>query len=123
MAPRILIVDDDGPVRRALGRLIQAAGYRVELFASAEEYLAREPADLPACLVLDIRMPGMGGLELQRAIGGTPRSLPIVFVSGHGDDEARNQALAAGAIAVLSKPLDEQVLLGAIRSAVGPPSP
>lgn len=123
MAPRILVVDDDQPVRRALGRLFRAAGYEVELLTSAEEYLAREPVDLPACLVLDMRMPGMGGLELQRAVGGTHRCLPIVFITGHADEEARAQALAAGAIAVLQKPLDEEILLHAIRSALHPSSP
>ena len=121
MAPRILVVDDDGPVRKALGRLFRGAGYEVELFPSAEEYLKREPAGPPACLVLDMRMPGMGGLALQRAIGGTAKSLPIVFVTGHADEEARAQALAGGAIAVLQKPLDEEILLEAIRRALGPP--
>jgi FixJ family two-component response regulator len=121
MPPRILVVDDDGPVRKALGRLFRGAGYEVELFTSAEEYLTREPAAPPACLVLDMRMPGMGGLELQRVIGGTAKALPIVFVTGHLDEEARAQALAGGAIAVLQKPLDEEMLLGAIKSALGPP--
>lgn len=121
MPPRILVVDDDGPVRKALGRLFRGAGYEVELFTSAEGYLAREPAVRPACLVLDMRMPGMGGLELQRVVRGTAKSLPIVFVTGHLDEEARAQALAGGAIAVLQKPLDEEMLLGAIKSAVGPP--
>ena len=123
MAPRILVVDDDGPVRKALGRLFRGAGYEVELFPSAEEYLAREPAEPPACLVLDMRMPGMGGLELQGIIGGTAKSLPIVFITGHADEDARTQALAAGAIAVLQKPLDEEVLLAAVDTALGPSSP
>jgi FixJ family two-component response regulator len=123
MAPRILVVDDDGPVRRALGRLFKSAGYEVQLFASADAYLAQEPAKRPACLVLDMRMPGMGGLALQRAIAGTARGLPIVFVTGHADEDARTQALAAGAIAVLQKPLDEEVLLAAVNTALGPPGP
>jgi two-component system response regulator FixJ len=70
-----------------------------------------------------MRMPGMGGLELQRAIRGTAKSLPIVFVTGHADEEARAQALAGGAIAVLQKPLDEEILLDAIKRALGPPGP
>ena len=123
MAPRILVVDDDGPVRKALGRLFHSAGYEVELFMSAEDYLAQEPTAPPACLVLDMRMPGMGGLELQRVIGGTAKSLPIVFVTGHGDEDARMRALGAGAIAVLPKPLDEEMLLDAIKRALGPLSP
>jgi FixJ family two-component response regulator len=123
MAPRILVVDDDAPVRRALGRLFKSAGYEVQLFASAEEYLAHEPAQPPACLVLDMRMPGMGGLTLQRAIAGTARGLPIVFVTGHADEDARTQALATGAIAVLQKPLDEEILLDAVNTALGLSSP
>ena len=123
MAPRILVVDDDGPVRKALGRLFRGAGYEVELFTSAEEYLTREPARPPACLVLDMRMPGMGGLALQRVIAGTARGLPIVFVTGHADEDARTQALAAGAIAVLQKPLDEEILLDAVNTALGPTGP
>jgi FixJ family two-component response regulator len=123
MAPRILVVDDDGPVRKALGRLFRAAGYEVELLTSAEEYLAREPPEPPACLVLDMRMPGMTGLELQRLVGGTPRCPPIVFVTGHADEEARGQAFAAGAIAVLQKPLDEEILLDAIKIALRAPMP
>ena len=124
MAFRILVVDDDAPVRQALGRLFKSAGYEVQLFASAEEYLAQRAArSRPACLVLDMRMPGMGGLALQRAIAGTARALPIVFITGHADENARTQALAAGAIAVLQKPLDEEILLDAIRTALGPPGP
>lgn len=123
MALRILVVDDDAPVRRALGRLFKSAGYEVQVFASAEEYLAHAPTERPACLVLDMRMPGMGGLTLQRAIAGTARGLPIVFVTGHADEDARTQALAAGAIAVLQKPLDEEVLLAAVNTALGLSSP
>ena len=119
MAPRIVVVDDDGPVRRALGRLFRGAGYEVQLFASAEEYLAHEPAPRPACLVLDMRMPGMGGLALQRVIAGTAKALPILFVTGHADDDARHQALTAGAIAVLQKPLDESILLAEVKRALG----
>jgi two-component system response regulator FixJ len=122
MAPRILVVDDDGPVRKALGRLFRGAGYEVELFTSAEEYLAHPEVGPPACLVLDMRMPGMGGLELQRVIRGTAKSLPIVFITGHLDEEARAQAFAGGAI-VLQKPLDEKMLLDAIKTALGPPGP
>jgi FixJ family two-component response regulator len=122
-APTILVVDDDGSVRKALGRLFKSAGYAVELYASAEEYLTRPSAPPPACLVIDMKMAGMGGLELQRAIGGTARSLPIVFITGDVDDDSRAQALARGAVAVVSKPLDELVLFGAIRIALGPPSP
>jgi FixJ family two-component response regulator len=124
MAPRIYIVDDDGPVRKALSRLVLAAGYAVETFGSAEDYLAGEAAERPACLVLDMRMPGMSGLDLQKTIAGTPKGLPIVFITGHGDDDARRQALEAGAIEVLQKPLDGDGLLAAIaRALVTSPNP
>ena len=122
-APKILVVDDDGSVRKALGRLFKSAGYAVELYASGEEYLARPPAAPPACLVIDMKMAGMGGLELQRSIGAASRPLPIVFITGDVDDDSRAQALADGAVAVVSKPLDERVLFGAIRIALGPPPP
>ena len=118
MASRVFIVDDDAPVRKALERLIRAAGYIVDVFPSAEEYLARDPVDPPACLVLDMRMPGMSGLDLQRGIQGTRRFLPIVFITGHSHDGDREQALALGAVAVLDKPLDHLVLLGAIERAL-----
>jgi FixJ family two-component response regulator len=112
------VVDDDASVRRALGRLIRAAGYNVEVLGGATEYLAREAPEPPACLVLDIRMPGMTGIELQRAIEGTHRALPIVFITGHGDDAIRDQTLAAGAVDVLYKPVDDHVLLAAIEQAL-----
>jgi FixJ family two-component response regulator len=114
----VLVVDDDLAVRKALHRLIQAAGYKVESLADAAAYLARPPTPPPACLVLDIRMPGMNGLELQSAISGTSRALPIVFITGHGGEEMRSQALASGAVEVLFKPLDETTLLGAIEQAL-----
>jgi FixJ family two-component response regulator len=117
--PRVFIVDDDASVRKALSRLIRSAGYHVEVCSSAAEYLARDAPQPPACLVLDIRMPGMTGLELQQAIAGTPMGLPIVFITGHGDEAIRAQSLAAGAVDVLYKPLDDQLLLGAIEQALG----
>jgi len=118
MASRVFIVDDDAAVRKALDRLLRGAGYATDLCASAEEYLEREPVAAPACLLLDVRMEGMSGLDLQRAIRGTPRSLPVVFITGHGNDAEREQALAQGAIDVLDKPLDHVVLLAAIERAL-----
>jgi FixJ family two-component response regulator len=117
MRGRVLVVDDDAPVRKALLRLIRAAGYDVEALEDAAAYLAREPTEALACLVLDIRMPGMSGLDLLHAIDGTSRALPIVFITGHGDEEVRSQALAAGAVEVLYKPLDDVALLSAIERA------
>ncbi len=114
----VLVVDDDPAVRKALHRLIRAAGYRVESLADAAAYLARPPTPPPACLVLDIRMPGMNGLELQSAIAGTSRALPLVFITGHGGEDIRSQALASGAVDVLFKPLEASTLLAAIGRAL-----
>jgi FixJ family two-component response regulator len=118
MVARVLIVDDDAALRKALQRLVGAAGFAVEVFAGAEEYLARVPVERPACLVLDMRMAGMSGLELQRVIAGTSRCLPIVFITGHGDGADRAEALAVGAVDVLDKPLDDGVLMHAIERAL-----
>jgi len=114
-ARKVLIVDDDASVRKGLRRLVQAAGYEVEVFAEAREFLARpaEPAR-PACLVVDVRMPGMSGLELVDVIAGTPRALPVVFISGHADDDVRERAHACGAVAFLDKPVADTALLEAI---------
>ena len=117
-APMVFIVDDDASVRKALGRLVRAAGYEVELFGCASEFLAREVSIGPACLLLDVRMPGMSGIELQQTIGGTQRELPIVFITGHGDEAVREKTLAAGAVDVLYKPVDDRVLLAAIEQAL-----
>jgi FixJ family two-component response regulator len=117
-APLVFIVDDDASVRKALGRLVRAAGYEVELFGCAAEFLAREVSIRPTCLLLDVRMPGMSGIELQQTIGGTQRALPIVFITGHGDEAVREKTLAAGAVDVLYKPVDDRVLLAAIEEAL-----
>jgi two-component system, LuxR family, response regulator FixJ len=114
-ARKVLIVDDDASVRKSLRRLVQAAGYDVELFAEAREYLARESEPtLPACLVVDVRMPGMSGLELVDLIAGTTRALPVVFITGYADDDVRARAEASGAVALLDKPVADTVLLEAI---------
>jgi len=119
MAPgKVLVVDDDASVRKSLRRLIRTAGYDVETLEGASAYLERVAEKPPACLLLDIRMPGMSGLDLLRVIAGTPRDLPIVLISGHGDEDVREQALDAGAVEVLYKPLDETTLLAAIDQAL-----
>jgi FixJ family two-component response regulator len=110
-------VDDDHSVRRALGRLLRVAGYECELFAAAEAYLASPPPQRPACLLLDVRMPGMTGLELQRAIQGTPMELPIVFITGYADEETL-QFLSTSTARVLYKPLDDVALVAAIEQAL-----
>jgi FixJ family two-component response regulator len=114
----ISVVDDDASVREALANLISSVGYDVELYASAEEFLASTDASTAACLVLDLRMPGMGGLELQRRLAAEGRETPVIVVTAHGDDEARAESIAAGAVAFLNKPFKEETLLGAIDSAL-----
>lgn len=119
MAPgKVFVIDDDASVRKALQRLIRAAGYEVEALESASAYLQHALPPRRACLLLDIRMPEMSGLELQQAIAGTHHALPVVFITGHGDDDVRQQAAAAGSVDVLEKPLDEHALLGAIARAL-----
>ncbi len=117
-AGKVLVVDDDASVRKSLNRLIRAAGYDVETLDGAVAYLERAVQPPPACLVLDVRMPGMSGLDLLKCVAGTPRGLPIVFISGHGDEDLRAQAIDAGAVEVLYKPLDETTLLAAIDQAL-----
>jgi FixJ family two-component response regulator len=114
----ISIVDDDESVRKALKRLIKSVGLKVEAFASAEDFLTFTTSHDEACLVLDLRLPGMSGLELQAKLLSANRRIPIVFISAHGDEKARAQALAAGAIDFLQKPFSEQALFGAINSAL-----
>jgi FixJ family two-component response regulator len=116
--PRIAVVDDDESVRQGLANLISSVGYEAELYASAEEFLARPKADEAACLVLDLRMPGMSGLELQRRLAAHSGAPPVIIITAHGDDEARAETLAAGAVAFLNKPFKEETLLGAISSAL-----
>lgn len=115
-ADLVFLVDDDLSMREALTSLLRATGLRVQAFASAAELLARlaQPLDEPACLVLDVRMPGMGGLELQRELGQRGAGLPIVFITGHGDIPMTVRAMKAGAVEFLPKPFRDQELLDAI---------
>jgi FixJ family two-component response regulator len=112
------IVDDDASVRKGMARLVTTAGYRVEVFASAREFLARPQHEDLCCLVLDVRMPGLTGLELQEALAVAGNRMSIVFVSGHGDVVGSVKAMKAGAIDFLTKPVDARELLGAIERAV-----
>jgi FixJ family two-component response regulator len=114
----VIVVDDDRSVRNALQRLLRAAGHRVECLASAAAYLEHPVTPAPACLVLDVRMPGMTGFELEATIRGTPRDLPVVFVTGHGEEEVRRQASDTPGAELLFKPLDEGALLAAIDRAL-----
>jgi len=114
----VVIVDDDASVRKGLARLVKSAGYRVEVFESAREFLARPTREDPSCLILDVRMPGLTGLELQEALAIAGRRMSIVFVSGHGDVVGSVKAMKRGAIDFLTKPVDSEELLGAIERAV-----
>jgi FixJ family two-component response regulator len=118
----VYIVDDDPSVRRALERLAQSAGFEARGFATGSDFLAAERADRPACVVLDLRLPDMHGLEVQRRLARTDPGLPVVVVTGYGDDLTRREALAAGATAFLGKPFDDQALLDAIRRALAEPT-
>src|SRR5918995_1238673 len=113
-APLISIVDDDDSLRISLGNLLRSAGLRVQEFASADEFLGSKDMRETACLILDVRMPGMNGLELQRHIAAANWRLPIVFITSHADDDARARAVGAGAIGFLYKPFREQEILDAI---------
>jgi FixJ family two-component response regulator len=113
----IFILDDDERVREALSSLLSSLGFRVEVFASAREYLDFQKPDSPACLILDLELPGMSGLDLQQKIG-TEDSPPIIFVTGHGDVPSSVRAMKAGAIEFLLKPYDPQELLRSIDAAI-----
>jgi len=116
-SPIVFVVDDDHRVRQALSSLISSAGLRVAVFSSAAEFLESKRPDAPACLVLDLQLPGISGLELQQQLsaGDTP---PIVFISGHGDIPSSVRAIKAGAVEFLPKPFDDQELLRAIDAAI-----
>jgi FixJ family two-component response regulator len=116
--PTVYVVDDDAGVRRAAKELIETVGLRVETFASAQDFLETERHDAPACLVLDIRLPGLGGLDLQRELRKTNNPVPIIFVTGHGDIPMSVQAMKAGAVEFLTKPFRDQQLLDAIAEAI-----
>jgi FixJ family two-component response regulator len=114
----VLVVDDDVSVREALGSLIRSAGLRVETFASAQEFLTRSRVDAPSCLVLDVRLPGLSGLDLQKRMAEVNLQIPIVFITGHGDIPTSVRAMKAGAVEFLTKPLADRVLLEAIQEAI-----
>lgn len=114
----VAIVDDDQLFRRSVERLVRSAGFRVEAFGSAEEFLECGASSGTACLVLDIKLPGMSGLELQQRLIKAGHRIPIVFVSAHGDSVLRAHALRAGAIEFLKKPFDDSTLLDALERAV-----
>jgi FixJ family two-component response regulator len=114
----VFVVDDDVSVREALGSLIRSAGLRVETFASAQEFLACPRADVPSCLVLDVRLPGLSGLDLQQRMTEGNMEIPIIFITGHGDVPTSVRAMKAGAIEFLTKPFLDRDLLEAIQLAI-----
>ena len=116
--PIVFVVDDDVSVRESLELLINFAGWQPETFSSAEEFLARPRAESPSCLVLDVSLPDLNGLELQKLIGSDRLDMPIIFVTGHGDVPMTVQAMKAGAVEFLTKPFDDEVLLSAIRNTI-----
>jgi FixJ family two-component response regulator len=114
----IAIVDDDASAREGLQSLIRSAGWRVETFVSAQEFLGRRGAEAPSCLILDLQLPGLSGLDLQKQMAEVGLEIPIVFLTGHGNIPASVQAMKAGAVEFLTKPLDEQKLVDAIHEAI-----
>jgi FixJ family two-component response regulator len=116
--PLISVVDDDHSMREAVSSLIQSVGMRVESFGSTEEFVQCDHMGEIACLILDVKMPGMSGLELQRHLASAQQRIPIIFVTGHGDDIMRKQALNAGAVEFLYKPFSDESLLSAVNSAL-----
>lgn len=114
----VIIVDDDPSFRTFLSRLVQTIGLKAVLFTSAEEFLAARPPDGPACLVLDVQMPGLSGLDLQRELAQHGRAIPIVFTTGHGDIPMTVEAMKAGAIGFLSKPFRNQDMIDAIKEGI-----
>ena len=115
---RIFVVDDDASMRDALQRLLRSVGLQVATFASAREFLHHRGADVPGCLVLDVRLPGLSGLDLQRELAAAQLDLPIIFITGYGDIPMTVQAMKAGAVEFLTKPFRDQDLLDAIQHAL-----
>jgi FixJ family two-component response regulator len=118
MAPRVFVVDDDAPVCRALSRLLASAGHQVATFDSAAAFMAQYDPDASGCLILDMDMPGLNGIELQAVLAGQGSILQIVFLSGHGDIPSSVRAMKVGAVDFLTKPADEALLLAAVTEAL-----
>jgi FixJ family two-component response regulator len=114
----VFIVDDDAPMRESLKNLIRSVGLRAELFASAQEFLGSKRPDVPSCLVLDVRLPGLSGLDLQRRTTQADTEIPIIFITGYGDIPMTVDAMKAGAVEFLTKPFRDQDLLDAIQQAL-----
>jgi FixJ family two-component response regulator len=117
-APVVYVVDDDPGVREALDSLIRSVGFRVQTFASAQDFLQSKPTTAPACLILDVRLPGLSGLDLQRELRQADIHIPVIFVTGHADIPMSVRAMKAGAVEFLTKPVRDQDLLDAIQQAI-----
>src|SRR5260370_35895968 len=113
--PTVLVIDDDPDLRASVGRLLRSVGLESQLFASISDFLKSDPPHGPTCLVLDVRLPGQSGLDLQRELAVANRELPIIFITGHGDIPMSVQPMKGGAIEFLTKPFRDQELLDAIR--------
>jgi len=116
--PIVFVVDDDVSVRESLELLIRCEGWQAEIFASADEFLSRPRALVPSCLILDLSLPGLSGLDLQKRITSERTDIPIIFITGHGDVPSTVQAMKAGAVEFLTKPFTDEALLSAIRQAL-----
>src|ERR1700738_356739 len=116
--PIVFAIDDDASMREALPRLFRSIGMRAQIFASAQDFLIFKRPDAPACLVLDVRLPGLSGLDLQRELAAADFAIPIIFITGHGDIPMSVEAMKAGAVEFLTKPFRDQALLDAIRQAI-----
>jgi FixJ family two-component response regulator len=116
--PIVFAVDDDPSMREALARLFRSIGMRAQIFASAQDFLKFKRPDAPACLVLDVRLPGLSGLDLQRELTAADCAIPIIFITGHGDIPMSVEAMKAGAVEFLTKPFRDQALLDAIHHAI-----
>jgi FixJ family two-component response regulator len=117
-SPSVLIIDDDAEFRDSVGRLLRSVGVHTQQFSSVSDFLNADPSDGPTCLVLDIRMPGRSGLELQRDLAAANRQVPIIFITAHGDVPMTVQAMKGGAIEFLTKPFRDQELLDAVQAGL-----
>jgi FixJ family two-component response regulator len=116
--PKVFVVDDDASVQKSLERLLRSVGLQVEVFSTAQDFLLNAAHEGPCCLVLDVRMPGLSGLELQEKMVSKGIMMPIIFITGHGNIPMSVKAIKAGAVDFLEKPFDEQVLLDAVHKAI-----
>ena len=118
LVPTVFVVDDDASILKSLSRLLRSAGYTAETFASAEEFLGREHFNGIGCLLLDVRMPGLSGMDLQDELSRADYSMPIIFITGHGNIPMSVQAMKKGAVDFLTKPFDDEQLLEAVKKAI-----